>query len=90
MNPYKMMACQYLIDKREAFGDKIIVFSDNVFALMVILTIINGVSIMPEPSRNHLFMVGRLMKSVKRLFSTLNRTIHLFEPFFCLKWVICP
>ncbi|KAJ3221517.1 hypothetical protein HK099_003429, partial [Clydaea vesicula] len=33
MNPYKIQACQYLIDYHEARGDKIIVFSDNVFAL---------------------------------------------------------
>ncbi|KAJ3410423.1 hypothetical protein HDV05_003809 [Chytridiales sp. JEL 0842] len=34
MNPSKFMACQHLIQSREAAGDKIIVFSDNVFALM--------------------------------------------------------
>ncbi|KAH7135058.1 P-loop containing nucleoside triphosphate hydrolase protein [Dendryphion nanum] len=33
MNPRKFQACQYLIDYHEARGDKIIVFSDNVFAL---------------------------------------------------------
>ncbi|KAJ3088535.1 hypothetical protein HK102_008529 [Quaeritorhiza haematococci] len=33
MNPRKIQACQYLIDYHEARGDKIIVFSDNVFAL---------------------------------------------------------
>ena len=35
MNPAKFMAAQYLIQAREAAGDKIIVFSDNVFALQV-------------------------------------------------------
>jgi DNA excision repair protein ERCC-3 len=35
MNPSKFMAAQYLIRTREAAGDKIIVFSDNVFALLV-------------------------------------------------------
>jgi DNA excision repair protein ERCC-3 len=34
MNPSKFMACQYLIEEREKAGDKIIVFSDNVYALM--------------------------------------------------------
>ncbi|KAL2917757.1 DNA repair helicase RAD25 [Polyrhizophydium stewartii] len=34
MNPSKFMACEYLIRWREKQGDKIIVFSDNVFALM--------------------------------------------------------
>ncbi len=35
VNPSKFMACQYLIKWREEQGDKIIVFSDNVFALQV-------------------------------------------------------
>ncbi|MCJ1441067.1 MAG: transcription factor TFIIH complex ERCC-3 subunit [Stictis urceolatum] len=33
MNPHKFQACQYLIDFHEKRGDKIIVFSDNVYAL---------------------------------------------------------
>lgn len=33
MNPRKFQACQFLIDYHEKRGDKIIVFSDNVFAL---------------------------------------------------------
>jgi DNA excision repair protein ERCC-3 len=33
MNPNKFQACQFLIDYHEKRGDKIIVFSDNVFAL---------------------------------------------------------
>ncbi|KAI8800263.1 P-loop containing nucleoside triphosphate hydrolase protein, partial [Cladochytrium replicatum] len=33
MNPNKYMACEYLIRWRESENDKIIVFSDNVFAL---------------------------------------------------------
>lgn len=33
MNPRKFQACQYLIDYHEKRGDKIIVFSDNVYAL---------------------------------------------------------
>lgn len=33
MNPNKFQACQYLIDYHESRGDKIIVFSDNIFAL---------------------------------------------------------
>ncbi|KAI8065782.1 P-loop containing nucleoside triphosphate hydrolase protein [Gongronella butleri] len=34
MNPKKFQACQYLIKYHEARGDKIIVFSDNVYALV--------------------------------------------------------
>lgn len=33
MNPRKLQACQFLIDYHERRGDKIIVFSDNVYAL---------------------------------------------------------
>ncbi|KAI5180373.1 DNA excision repair protein ERCC-3 [Nematocida sp. AWRm80] len=33
MNPTKMHICEYIIKKHEAMGDKIIVFSDNVYAL---------------------------------------------------------
>lgn len=35
MNPKKLQACQYLISLHETMGDKIIVFSDNIFALKV-------------------------------------------------------
>ncbi|KAI7850480.1 P-loop containing nucleoside triphosphate hydrolase protein [Circinella umbellata] len=34
MNPKKFQACQYLIQYHETRGDKIIVFSDNVYALV--------------------------------------------------------
>jgi len=33
MNPIKFRTCQYLIKKHEERGDKILVFSDNIFAL---------------------------------------------------------
>jgi DNA excision repair protein ERCC-3 len=35
MNPRKFQACQFLIRYHEDRGDKVIVFSDNVFALEV-------------------------------------------------------
>ena len=35
MNPNKFQACQFLIKYREGRGDKVIVFSDNVYALEV-------------------------------------------------------
>lgn len=38
MNPKKFQACQFLIKYHEDRGDKIIVFSDNVFALEVTST----------------------------------------------------
>ncbi|KAI8916895.1 P-loop containing nucleoside triphosphate hydrolase protein [Entophlyctis helioformis] len=41
MNPRKVQACQYLISFHEAMGDKIIVFSDNVFALKHYATTLN-------------------------------------------------
>ena len=33
MNPTKIQACQYLIEMHETMGDKVIVFSDNIFAI---------------------------------------------------------
>jgi DNA excision repair protein ERCC-3 len=33
MNPNKIQACQFLIEYHESRGDKVIVFSDNVYAL---------------------------------------------------------
>lgn len=33
MNPNKIQACQFLINYHESRGDKVIVFSDNVYAL---------------------------------------------------------
>jgi DNA excision repair protein ERCC-3 len=41
MNPRKFQACQFLIDYHERRGDKIIVFSDNVYALEAYATKLN-------------------------------------------------
>ncbi|KAI6380882.1 DNA repair helicase RAD25 [Pyricularia grisea] len=41
MNPMKFQACQYLINYHEARGDKIIVFSDNVYALKKYASVLN-------------------------------------------------
>lgn len=43
MNPTKFQSCQYLIDFHETRGDKIIVFSDNVYALEVCFLLSPGV-----------------------------------------------
>ena len=42
MNPNKFQSCQFLIKYHEDRGDKIIVFSDNVFALEVCMHILNS------------------------------------------------
>lgn len=39
MNPNKFQACQFLINYHERRGDKIIVFSDNVYSLMVSIVV---------------------------------------------------
>jgi DNA excision repair protein ERCC-3 len=39
MNPNKFQSCQFLIKYHEDRGDKIIVFSDNVFALEVCIDV---------------------------------------------------
>ncbi|KAI8903097.1 P-loop containing nucleoside triphosphate hydrolase protein [Gorgonomyces haynaldii] len=33
MNPYKIQVCQYLVNHHESLGHKILIYSDNVFAL---------------------------------------------------------
>lgn len=48
MNPNKFQACQFLIDYHENRGDKIIVFSDNVFALEVCFLSNPGIDIQSE------------------------------------------
>ena len=51
MNPRKFQACQFLIKYHEDRGDKVIVFSDNVFALEVskiniIVAVLNGAGLL--------------------------------------------
>lgn len=48
MNPKKFQACQFLINYHEGRGDKIIVFSDNVYALEVCLTHLDGEDLRPH------------------------------------------
>jgi DNA excision repair protein ERCC-3 len=40
MNPNKFQACQFLIKYHEDRGDKVIVFSDNVYALEVFFVVV--------------------------------------------------
>ena len=40
-NPTKLMACEFLLRFHEARGDKVIVFSDNVFALLHVARALN-------------------------------------------------
>lgn len=48
MNPRKFQACQYLINYHEKRGDKLIVFSDNVYALKMYAQKLNKVFIYGE------------------------------------------
>jgi DNA excision repair protein ERCC-3 len=41
MNPRKIQACHYLVMLHESLGDKIIIFSDNIFALKHYASILN-------------------------------------------------
>jgi len=57
MNPNKFQACQFLINYHERRGDKIIVFSDNVYSLMVSACVSQGSLRLPltryrDPSSN--------------------------------------
>ena len=54
MNPKKFQACQFLIKYHEDRGDKIIVFSDNVYALQV------SAVVKPLATRDPYSMTARL------------------------------
>ena len=56
MNPRKFQACQFLIKYHEDRGDKVIVFSDNVFALEVckIGNIVAVVELLMEATARHM------------------------------------
>ncbi|KAJ3296306.1 hypothetical protein HK104_001713 [Borealophlyctis nickersoniae] len=64
LNPYKIMVCQHLIQEREAAGDKILVFSDNVFALDLYAKLLKKPFIYGQTSHEertkylHLFRTG--------------------------------
>ncbi|KAI8962496.1 DNA repair helicase rad25 [Daldinia sp. FL1419] len=57
MNPRKIQACQFLIDYHERRGDKIIVFSDNVYALKRIALALGKAFICGSTSNNERTMV---------------------------------
>lgn len=56
MNPRKFQACQFLIKYHEDRGDKVIVFSDNVFALEVgkIYIIVAGADLLMKATARHM------------------------------------
>ena len=56
MNPRKFQACQFLIKYHEDRGDKVIVFSDNVFALEVgnINLIVVAADLLMEATGRHM------------------------------------
>ena len=62
MNPNKFQSCQFLIKYHEDRGDKIIVFSDNVFALEV------GLPILPCLAANFLSLFQAYARRLGKLF----------------------
>jgi DNA excision repair protein ERCC-3 len=72
MNPRKFHACQFLIDYHEKRGDKIIVFSDNVFALKAYALKLKKPHIFGETSQTERMRVLHLFQS-----SPLVNTIFL-------------
>ncbi|KAI1658216.1 DNA repair helicase rad25 [Daldinia decipiens] len=70
MNPRKIQACQFLIDYHERRGDKIIVFSDNVYALKQIALALGKAYICGSTSNNERtvvlenFMHNPLVKTI--------------------------
>jgi len=86
MNPQKFQACQFLIKFHEERGDKIIVFSDNVYALEVKQAIsLHTLSLMiARPTHDDLGSSSFMVKSVKEsecLFCPSSSTILGSTPF---------
>lgn len=63
MNPRKIQSCQFLIDYHEKRGDKIIVFSDNVYALEAYARKLNRPYIHGGTSQTERMMVLRMFQS---------------------------
>jgi sulfur transfer complex TusBCD TusB component (DsrH family) len=100
MNPKKFQACQYLIRYHEERGDKIIVFSDNVHALVVSSAVAHILKDnmlhtvlmliyrnMQRSCKSHIFMVEPASKNVCAFFKISN-TIQLSIQFSYRKSVI--
>jgi DNA excision repair protein ERCC-3 len=71
MNPEKFRTCQFLIQYHEARGDKILVFSDNVFALKEYATALKRPFLFGQHSnsaRNEWFQRFRYSPNVMTLF----------------------
>lgn len=69
MNPKKFQACQFLIKFHEERGDKIIVFSDNVFALEVC----SSSTRRPTVALAYILIVRRMQRSLGSSTSTEAR-----------------
>lgn len=93
MNPNKFQSCQFLIKYHEDRGDKIIVFSDNVFALEVGLPLLlclapNFLSLrrpMLDVSASSSSM-AELDRRNECLFCRSFNTIPALTQFSCPKW----
>lgn len=92
MNPKKFQACQFLIKFHEARGDKVIVFSDNVFALEVSLTSLR-VRVLKYPRRTPRNS-GSLISTVARGrlsgcgCCNGSSTILMSTPSSCLRYIL--
>lgn len=71
MNPNKFRACEHLIQQHEERGDKILVFSDNIYALKTYATKLGKATL-------------ALLRPPKDLFIP-RQTLHLRSNFECRK-----
>lgn len=76
MNPKKFQACQFLIKYHEDRGDKIIVFSDNVYALEVKLSIYFDLNL-----SDHVYEEGLRQETREVIHSWWHRTSGKDEDF---------
>ena len=96
MNPNKLQACQFLIKYHEDRGDKIIVFSDNVYALEVRKRIfefcqvdwISRCSTMRKSLESCISTAQPLRLNACVFCNTFNIILTL-TPFFFRRWARC-
>ena len=81
MNPNKFRACQYLIRYHERRNDKIIVFSDNVFAVQYYAKALGKLFIRGSTSEGERRSVLEVKKNLKKTFLLLvSDRFNFFQP----------
>ncbi|KAM0441196.1 hypothetical protein ACHAPT_000502 [Fusarium lateritium] len=89
MNPNKFQACQYLINYHESRGDKIIVFSDELYALRLYALTLNKAFIYGGTSQEergfNAFFYTLVSKDTQEMFYSSKRQAFLVDQGYAFK-----